>query len=146
MKTKYRNTAFLVEVVVNILVFSICCSILVSAFAQASLMVRQTKEESQAATEVYALLETVKVRGPEGLENAQEQPDGSLLLEYDKNWLPVQGGEGAFVVRMEIEEENTAGGVLCHINAWAHTSAGRELCHYVTAVYLQAPTEGGAAA
>lgn len=144
MKTRYRNTAFLVEVLVNILVFSLCCAVLVSAFVQASILVRQTKADNQATAEVYALLETVKLRGEEGLEHAQVGKDGILMLEYGGDWMPAQGRGVQYRVYMKLDGEVRQSGTLYRIEAWAQDENERQMCYFETAVYHPADMRGAA--
>lgn len=134
-KVRYKNTPFLVEVVVNILVFSIACAILVSAFVQASLMVRHTQEESLAGSELYALTETMKVYGEAGLESAQPQPDGKLRLYYNQNWQPASTAD-AYYVDIEVVKQPRATGNMYYLSLWAYRQNGEEITSLSTIVYI----------
>lgn len=136
MKVRYRNTSFLAEVLINILVFSIACAVLASAYVQAFVIVRQTREESLAANELYALSETLKLRGEEGLTGGTQQPDNTLRFEYDENWMPVEEGAGAFYVLAEIVHQPRATGDMMYVSLWAHRATGEELATLSTIVYL----------
>lgn len=135
MRVRYKNTSFLAEVLVNIVVFSIACAILVGAFVQASIMVRQTREESLAANELYALTETLKLRGAESLEYTHLQEDGSLRIEYDENWMPMNEGQGTYYVRMEIVHQPRATGDMLYVSLWAYQQNGEEISRLDTIVY-----------
>lgn len=143
MKTRYRNVSFLAEVLVNIMVFSISCAILVGAFAGASVLVRETREESLATNEIYSILETVKLRGEGALDGAEALPDGNYRLEYDKGWQPAAPGTGVFYITVSLSLQEYAGGTLQTVEAIAYRQDSEEICRFDTAVYLP---EGGAAA
>ena len=132
---KYRNVAFLAELLINILVFSISCAILAGLFGKASLLARQTKEETFASAKVYAIVETIKVRGIDGVDGGQEQPDGSLMYRYDEDWNIAQEKDTAFIILLTVEPEKTDVGFLHHIHASAKTNEGRELYNLETAEY-----------
>lgn len=143
MRKGYRNTSFLTELLINILVFSIACAALAGVFAQASLVARQTREENAAHSEVWAVLETGKVRGYEQLEGFEPQPDGRLVCGYDEEWTPTPPEGAAYTICLRITDEATGAGTLRHVDATAQTAEGRQLCHFTAASYLP---QGGAAA
>lgn len=141
MKPRYRNIAFLAELLVNILVFSLSCAILVGVFGKASAVARNTREEAAATAEVYALLETMRVRGLEEIDLLENQPDGGMLRGYDTVWQPVGMRQAVYTVSLHISSEQTEAGRLQHIVAVARNNAGRRLCTFETSLYL--PEEGG---
>ncbi|MFV0412731.1 MAG: hypothetical protein ACK5L3_05595 [Oscillospiraceae bacterium] len=143
MKTTYRNTAFFVEVLVCIVVFSIAGAILAGAFGKASMAVRQTQEESLAGSEMYALVETYRARGQAGLAEGEALSGGGLAFAYAENWQQVQAGGGVYTVTLFIQPQQRAGGVLSQITAVATRSDGTEIYRLETAVYR--PGEGGLA-
>lgn len=140
MKKSYRNVSFLVELLVNVLVFSISCAVLVGLFAKASEVARQTKEESFASVEVYALFQTAKVYGLEGIDHAQQQEDGLYVCGYDKNWAPVALQEATYIITIQAEETKTSAGVLYNLTASALNGKGDEIGSFTTALYT--PQEG----
>lgn len=136
-RQRYRNTAFLMEVLVNILVFSISCSILVSAFVQAAHMVRQTRDEGLAASQIYALMETIKIRGTDGLEQGEEQDDGTFLFLYGNEWEPLPAADDAtYAIVLEITEQPRATGDTLYITGVARWHVtGREITRISTIGY-----------
>lgn len=141
MKKSYRNMAFLTELLVNVLVFSISCAILAGLFVKASSIAKQTKEESFAGVEIYALFETMRAYDIDGLEHAEKQVDGSFLCGYDSEWRPTPTAVSAYIIRLDITTTKTDAGVLQNIEAKAQKANGNEICQFETAIYL--PMEGG---
>ncbi|NLW79615.1 MAG: type II secretion system protein [Ruminococcaceae bacterium] len=144
MKKRYRNTAFLVELLVNILVFSISCAILVGLFGKAGQIARDTHAENFAGAEAQSLIEIVKARGVQGLEDADAQPDGSLLFYYDEDWQPASGADAAYTIRLVVRDEATVAGVLSHLSAVAESRDGAEVFSIATASYQPASAGGDA--
>ncbi len=137
MKSKYRNVAFLVELLINVLVFSISCAILVALFGEASRIAQDTKRESFAGVEASALLEQVKAQGQEGILHGVVQADGSVLCAYDEDWMPIEGAEqAAYTIRLLITPEETGAGTLQNMSAIATDSAGEEIYSLQTANYI----------
>lgn len=135
MKKSYRNVSFLVELLINVLVFSVSCAVLVGLFAKASEVARQTKEESFASVETYALFQTVKVYGLDGISHGEEQADGSFACGYDKNWAPVNLQNAVYIITMKIDKTSTDAGMLQNIYATAINAKGNEIGAFETAVY-----------
>lgn len=136
MKNRYRNVAFLAELLINIFVFSISCAVLVGLFGQAGQISRQTKEEGFATQEIYALFDTVRARGPEGLVSAQGGENGSYILYYDKNWCPAADAQAAaYTVTLQMEDTGTAAGSLYQLDATATDAQGSEICQMTTKTY-----------
>ncbi|MGD9559164.1 MAG: hypothetical protein AB7V55_00975 [Oscillospiraceae bacterium] len=142
MRRRYRNVAFLAELLINILVFSVSCAVLVGLFGKAGQIAAGTREETFAGTEVQSLLETVKARGTEGLAHGVPQPDGSVLCFYDAEWNPTGQDDARYQVRLALQPEETAAGVLNHLSAVAQDAAGREICRVQTANYHPAGGDG----
>lgn len=141
MNGKYRNTAFLVELLVNILVFSVSCAVLVGLFGRAGEIARQTKEEGHATNEINAIMQTFKSEGPEGL--FPDNPDEALMqFNYDDKWNPVEEPM-AYRVELTVVSEDHTGGVLYRLTGVATNAAGREIGRMQTACYIQ--SEGAAA-
>lgn len=143
MRTTYRNSAFFIEVLVCIVVFSLAGAILAGAFGKASTAVRQTREESLAGAEMYSLLETYRARGEEGLADGEELSGGGLAFAYGENWQRAQAGGGVYTVTLFIKPQQRAGGVFSQITAVATRRDGTEIYRLETAVYR--PGEGGLA-
>lgn len=138
MKKSFRNTSFLVELLINILIFSISCAILVSVFGKASQLARTTREENFASAEIHTLFELAKARGVEALGGGT---DGETY--YDKNWNAADSQNAAYGIEMDIEETATEGGVLRRLTATARRSGdGSEICTLETTLYN--PQKGGA--
>ncbi len=135
MKTRYRNVAFLAELMINILVFSVSCAVLVGLFGQAARISRETREKTAASAQTLAVLETVKARGD--CEDGAWQADGSLLCRYTEDWLPAQSeAEAAYLIRLEVADSPGAAGTLREMEAVATGAEdGRELCRLETASY-----------
>ena len=144
MKKKYRNTAFLLELMINILVFSLSCAILVGLFGKAYQIANRTREAAFASTEVLRVVEVAKVRGAQGVAGATLQSDGSIALWYDKNWQPTNEERALYHIELRVDEQNTHAGILLQFDAVAKTSDGREVYSLQTASY-QPSKEGSAA-
>lgn len=151
MKRRYRNVAFLMELLINILVFSVACAVLVGLFGKASQLSRQSKQQAAAASEVQNAVEVVKLRGIEGL-GAQAGATGASLF-FDGSWQPTTDPEAAtYEVLVKVEYSSTEAGTLVDIYAAAHpylmqagaSPLGQALYEMSTAVYQ--PVKGGAAA
>ena len=141
MKTKYRNIAFLAELLINILVFSISCAILVGLFGRAALLARQTREENFASTQIYALFETMKARGPAALTTARQEGDGRYVCHYDSDWQLSVEHEPAYVITLDVFEQTSEAGELCRVQARATGADGEEIVAMETQTYR--PAEGG---
>ncbi len=136
MKTRYRNVAFLVELIINILVFSISCAVLVGLLGKAGEIAGQTQQESFAANQVQVIIETAKAGGAENLPGAVPQQDGSFVCGYDSNWQPAEVNEAEYTVRLTVEQSVTDAGVLYTLVATAQTAEdGQEICRMQTATY-----------
>lgn len=135
MKKSFRNTSFLVELLINILVFSISCAILVGVFGKASQLARSTREENYASAEIHSMFELAKARGVE--------QTGEQTFFYDKSWNRLDSPDGAqYLVSLFVEEEPGGAGVLSRLHAVAqNSSTGREICSLDTAIYFSG--EGG---
>ncbi len=144
MKKRYRNIAFLTELLINIFVFSISCAILVGLFGSAGIMARKTREKSFAGTETYALLEMVRAQGAEGLVGAEERGDGTFACYYDEKWGRTSAEGAAYEIEVAIAPVKTAGGTLSSVVAVCHTVGGEEIFRLETSVYH--PEQGGGAA
>ena len=132
MKTRYRNVAFLVELMINILVFSISCAVLVGLFGKAGQISSQTNEETAAGTEVQTLVETLKLRGPQALGGTAE--GDTLTFHYDGDWNQTEDG-GDYTIVLTITDETTTAGTLQKIDARAWAGETRELYSLQTAHY-----------
>lgn len=141
MKGKYRNTSFLVELLVNILVFSISCAILVGLFGKAGEVDRKTIEQGSATGEIYAMFQTLKAQGAGAFDQSAQSPEG-LVVYYDDEWQPQEDGSGYRIV-LTIIPEAQDGGVLYRAQAVARDKEDREICRMQTACYQP---EGGATA
>lgn len=135
MRSKYRNIAFLAELLVNIFVFSISCAILAGLFGQAGMLATQTREEGFASTEMHALFEITKARGLEGLGAECEETSDGFVCYYDRQWNAADPSAYEYTIQMDVQEEETGAGVLYRLNATASHSSGREICQMQTAVY-----------
>ncbi|MDL2219037.1 hypothetical protein LJC04_01685 [Ruminococcaceae bacterium OttesenSCG-928-O06] len=133
MKTKYRNIAFLAELIVNILVFSIACAFLMLVFGKASEMTRETREKSFASTNTLALVETVRLAAPDA------RGEETLVYTYDENWQATESASPAFTIRLTLHYQASGAGTLTYIDASAHNRAGQELYTLSTASYRPAP-------
>lgn len=143
MKKTFRNTAFLVELLINVLVFSISCAILVGVFAKASTLARDTREENYAAAEIHSMFEIAKARGTgevvaEGVTGSQ-----AATYYYDRGWNLAEQDAAEYRITLQVEQEDTSSGQLNHILALAEHRSGRLICTLETALYEQ--MKGGAA-
>lgn len=145
MNTKYRNVAFLLELMINILVFSLSCAILVGLFGRAGSLSRRTREKSSASTELLSMVETIKARGTEGLELVEWTDDENLVRRYDEDWLPTAAQDAPYVLHMYVGRVQYESGELRRMEGAVETANGEELYRVNTAAY-QPETEGGNAA
>ena len=143
MKKRYRNVAFLVELLVDILVLSISYAVLVGLFGKAAELTKRTKEEGLAYAQVQVLVETAKVRGFEDWQGGGAQENGEAVYYYDARWEEASPEEALYTVQLQCTPEQKKGGVLNHVKAVAGAQDGRELCVIETAVYR--PDTGGTA-
>lgn len=144
-KSRYRNLGFMAEVLVNIVVFSLSCAILVGVFVRAATLNFRTREESIASTQVYALYETVSVQGLRNIEGIQQMPDGNWMMQYDADWKPIAGEGAVYIIELLVTEEAARAGELKTLQCVARRAADRSIIYRLeTAFYL--PDEGGAAA
>lgn len=141
MNKKYRNTSFLVELLINVLVFSVSCAIIVGVFGKASEVTRNTREKSYATAEIYAVFEEFRGEGLSALDDGLEE-DGEVLYFYDGNWNLTEADDLAkYVVTLrvepqrELEDGTGAVGELSRLIASAQESNGREICTLETSVY-----------
>jgi type II secretory pathway pseudopilin PulG len=149
VKRKYRNTAFLLEMMINILVFAISCAVLVGLFGKAWQISRKTRMETGAAGEVMSLVETVKLRGAAAIPYADNRSPGELVCYYNSRWQPLAAAQlppvdAAFKISLTVITTQTPAGLLSEVQALAETTDGEELYRMATASYT--PQEGGAAA
>lgn len=146
MKVRYRNTAFLIELSINILVFSISCAILVSIFGKAWQLNRQTQNETAAATETLRLVEIIKLRGPAGVEDGSINTIGDgieqILCYYSANWqaLPSETNDAQYNISATVSPQATPTGTLTKINIVAQTMQGEELYTIETASFAPQST------
>ncbi len=143
MGTKYRNAAFLLELMVNILVFSVSCAVLVGLFGQAGTLTRRSRLQAAAATELFSLTETIKARGPEAVENARWQDEESLLRYYDENWVPTTNENAPYRLEMHVGRVQFESGVMLQLKGRVLAPGGQELYRLETAGYRPAPEGGG---
>ncbi|MDL2254508.1 type II secretion system GspH family protein [Ruminococcaceae bacterium OttesenSCG-928-I18] len=143
MRNRYRNVAFLAELLINILVFSISCAILAGLFGQAGKLARETREKSFASQEIYSLFETLRARGPEGITQAQPDGQDGYALHYDEQWNPAGGENAAYIIHLYTTDNDTGAGVLREVTAHASNNQGEEICTLTTKTYHQG--EGGGA-
>lgn len=132
--SRYRNIAFLAELLINILVFSISCAILAGLFGQAGRLSREMRSKSQASTEIYALFSALRASGPEALAPAVETENGYVLY-YDKSWNPTTAETAVFTLTLQLQEENTGAGVLRQVHATASSTNIPEICTLSTKTY-----------
>lgn len=146
MKRKYRNTSFLIELLVNVLVFSIACAILAGLFVHAHLISAQTHNRSLAGNEMVSLSQRARADGVEALGAAVGE-SGELTFYYDANWQPAeQSVPGGFSIALNLEAQRQAGGWLYMLQFAAADEQGRELGTLHTALYAaEANLQGGAA-
>lgn len=140
MKPRFRNLAFLFEVLVNVLVFSLACAVLANVFAKASALNRSTREETQASTEAYALYQTIKTEGVGGIEGLQALGDGWLML-YDAHWTPTDGENAVYRIEVALYPKTGAAGSLYALQCVAKRQGGGVIYRLDTQYYL--PGTGG---
>ncbi len=140
---RYRNIAFLAELLINILVFSISCAILAGIFGQAGRLSRQTRSQSQASAEIYALFASLRAGGPAALAGAAEE-NGAYLLYYDKDWNPAEANTAVYTLRLQMREEETGAGLLRQLEATAFSADDPDICTLSTKTYQNGGEVAGA--
>lgn len=148
MKTKYRNVAFLLELMINILVFSVSCAILVGLFGRAGTLSRRTREKTCASTELLSMVETIKAKGTDGLALVEWTDDENLVRRYDADWKPTSDPAAPYVLHMYVGRVQYDAGELRRMQGSVETAGGEELFSVDTAAYQpeEAAAEGGGAA
>ncbi len=134
MSSRYRNVAFLAELLINILVFSISCAVLAGLFGQAGKLAGQTRSKSQATAEIYTLFETIRAEGAGALEEATLLENGSYALYYDKQWNPA-GQNAAFTIQLTVNQRPTGAGAIWEMEAFAYDGEAQEICRLATKAY-----------
>ena len=145
MNTKYRNVAFLLELMINILVFSVSCAVLVGLFGKAGNLSRRTRERSSACTELLSIVETIKARGTDNLELVEWTDEENLVRMYDKDWHPTTDANAPYVLHLYVGRVQYESGELRRMQGAVETAKGDELFSVDTAAY-QPVNEGGAPA
>ncbi len=153
---KYRSVSFLVELLINVLVFSICCAILVALFGRAWQVTAVTRQAAAAEAEVNTLVEIAKVRGRGGLLQAGGHENGpeEVCFAYNGDWQPLAAewtqALSVFPVPLEawareghavalwLRPEATGAGTLYRLEASAVDDTGSEIYAVQTAFYVPA--------
>lgn len=145
VKKRYRNTAFLMELMINILVFSMSCAVLVGLFGKAGQISKRSEEKAHANNEVLAMIETIKARGAgtQELAYSEWENDTTLVRWYDAKWDPTAKAEAVYQVRLTMQTQPTRAGVLTHMQASAADLEGREICSVETTAYQPSQDKGG---
>lgn len=138
MHKEYRNTAFLLELLINVLVFIIVCAVLLGVLADAKLITQQTNDQTRAGNELFAVLEMVRAGGMEALESNRSAAENEATLYYDAGWHVCGQEQAAYSLHLVLEQEPVEAGVLEHARAAAHTRAGEELLVMETSFYRPA--------
>ncbi len=141
MKTQHRNMTFLIELLINVLVFSVSCAVLVGVFGKASGMARSTREKSSATSEIYSLFETVRAGGEATLADGTLLENGGIAYYYNDKWNPVQPDDADYTVVLTIEDSAKPAGTLRELHALATSAEGDEICELATHTYQ--PDEKG---
>lgn len=136
MKKSFRNTAFMVELLINILVFSISCAILVGVFGKASQLARDTREENYAAAEIHSMFEMAQAVGTAAVTAEGVQMGHEVHYYYDKNWYPTSLESAEYRVTLLLDEEDTGAGYLSTLAGIAEHRSGREICTMETVLYV----------
>lgn len=145
MRTKYRNVAFLLELMVNILVFSVSCAVLVGLFGRAGSLSRRSRERTCASTELLSIVEVIKARGTEGFTDVQWVDDENLIRLYDKDWNPTTDEAAPYILHLYVGRVQYESGELRRMEGRVETRSGEALFAIDTASY-QPDNEGGATA
>ena len=124
MNSRYSSRAFFVEIMVNILVFSVAIALLSGVFVRAAELTREAREEGFAAVEMASLLERAKQGGLQALPQGEQGPDGLLYFYYDSMWQPQAAGGAAYVICIEEIATRQPAGTLFTYHATALRSDG----------------------
>lgn len=143
MKVRYRNTAFLIELSVNILVFAISCAILVAIFGKAWQLNSQTESQTAAATETMRLAEVIKLRGVNGVDggniNINSDSSENVICYYSSDWQLLTDttamDNAEYSITAHVNPQATPTGTLTQIDIVAETTQGEELYAMQTASY-----------
>ncbi len=153
---KYRSVSFLVELLINVLVFSICCAILVALFGRAWQVTTATRRAAAAEAEVSALIEIAKARGRDGLLQAGGHENGpeEVCFAYNDTWQPLAAewtaamsvypipprawAREGYAVNLCLLPQDSPAGTLYRVQATAINTEGEELYAVQTAFYVPA--------
>jgi hypothetical protein len=116
--TKYKNTSFLVELLISILVFTIACAVLFQVYTAALLMSQNTKDVGQANTRIVTLFETLRDKDvAEVYPNAIVQSGGFYVLYFNEKWEKTTEDQAAYSLVFQLEDQGAANGTMRQIRA-----------------------------
>ena len=141
MNSKYSSRAFFVEIMVDILVFSLAMALFSGVFAKASVLTREAREEGLAAAEMAALLETAKQGGLQALPQGVQGVDGLLCFYYDEAWQPQAAEGAAYIIQLAEKAEAQPAGTLFAYHAEASRADGSPLGTKSAYIYRPLPKE-----
>jgi type II secretory pathway pseudopilin PulG len=116
--TRYKNTSFLVELLISILVFTIACAVLFQVFTAALLMSQETKDVGQANARIATLFETLRnAEVAQVYPNAIEQSGGFYVLYFDGTWKETTEEEAAYSLVFQLDDQGGDFGTTRQIRA-----------------------------
>ncbi|MEG1781809.1 MAG: hypothetical protein RR253_01020 [Oscillospiraceae bacterium] len=96
-----KSTLFLIELIISIFFFSICCGVCVQLFAKASVVSRENENRAQALLVLQSaqnVLQKNTLKETGEILNGRYETD-KIRCEYDREWCPTQE-EGCFFLEV----------------------------------------------
>lgn len=127
---KYSSLPFFVELLVNIVIFILCTTILVVLFTKTIFVSKQTRIENLAAAEMYAVAEIIATEGVAGLPVIAQEGEEVYWLRYDENWHLTESSP-TYTLRISLVAIQKNAGTLTNLFVIAYSVASNEeLYHF----------------
>lgn len=144
--TARRSTAFLTELLIVILFFSVASAVTIRMFAAAHDTSAQSERLHSAVIEAQSVAEVLRVEKDATaalafLYGNVTQQDELFVVQFDKSWQPVSS-EGAYVLSVAQEDIAQAGGDMLTFEIHIATAQGETIYRLETGSYT--PQAGGA--
>ncbi|MFV0351818.1 MAG: hypothetical protein ACK5JF_05855 [Oscillospiraceae bacterium] len=143
MKKRFRITAFLVEVLIDILFFSIACGLLAGVFVKSYAIGKGTNEKNKAAAELRAISQEMKVNGSDAMLEEEQTEQNTWNLYYDDDWSRCPKERAAYYITLQWTPETKPNGTIQTMDGRAFKSGvGTVIFEMQTSYYI--PQQGGA--
>ena len=101
-KTNRKAGLFLIELIISIFFFSICCAVCVSLFAKAHNLSSENENRAQGLLKLQSAQSVLLKNDFENLSQmlcGKNKSDDNFVCFYDKNWQEIES-EGAFCLQI----------------------------------------------